>query len=189
MKTIDRILIKEEAVKIEAAKRSVQERCKKINSLSPVFEFESIEEFNNRTADPDRLVKMAMLKRPEIASLAKNISIDALTIPTDIKQAAQKLEAIKHQHGADLFNHLIFNGREWEVCTTALEDYFETQCRVYAVGQIQVKRYEAAKNLCSFLNEGKYGFGAFEKVDFHNVLIEWSLPANNWVPNVKWIVH
>ncbi len=188
MKKIERVLIHEDRKQIESAKQSAQARCKKINSLAPVFEFESAKEFTNRTADPDRLVKMAMLQRPELAKLAKNISIDALTIPTDIKQAGQNLDSIKRQYGTSLFDHLVFNGRDWEVSTTALEDYFETQCRVYAIGENQVKRHEAAKNLCEFLNSEKYGFGPFEKANFHNILIEWSLPENKWVPNVRWIV-
>lgn len=189
MKTIERVLIHEDLKKIELAKQSAQERCKKINSLAPVFEFESIKEFNNRTIDPDRLVKLAMLQRPEIAKLAENISIDSLKVPTDIKQAAQSLDSIKRQFGTSLFDHLFFDGKQWQIDSIEIENYFETQCRVYATGEKQIRKYEAAKTLADFLNEEGLGHeNPYTKHEYSNCMINWDLNSNGWTVNIRWIV-
>lgn len=130
-----------------------------------------------------------MLQRPELAKLAKNISIDSLKVPTDIKQAAQNLDSIKRQYGTSLFDHLVFDGKQWQVDSIEIENYFETQCRVYAIGEKQVKKYDAAKALVDYLNgEGLGHENPYTKHGYVNCMINWDLGSNGFTVNIHWIV-
>ncbi|MCE7863681.1 MAG: hypothetical protein DYG99_09075 [Bacteroidetes bacterium CHB5] len=186
MKTIEKILLSENTKAIEAANKSAKERSEKLNEIANVFEFESEKEFNQRTENLDRLVKAAMMQRPELKRLSETVQIDSIRVPNDIAEAKRKLLAIIETYD-DLFLHISFDGMQWVEDIDKLEGFAESQ-RLYAIGESQIKKYDAAKALCEFLNSEKLGWGSYEKIPFANIMIEWSLQSNCWIPSNRWIV-
>lgn len=186
METIERILLSENTKAIEAAHKSAKLKAEKLNEIAPIFEFETEEEFNQRTENLDRLVRSAMMARPELKTLSKTVMIESIRVPDDIAEARKKLVAIIQNHD-DLFANISHDGKQWIEDIDKLEAFEESQ-RVYAIGKNQIARYQAANSLCQFLNDHKLGFGPYEKGNFDNVMIEWDLSLNGWVPNIRWIV-
>lgn len=187
METINRILLTENTKAIEAAKKSAIERAEKLNAIADVFEFESEQEFNSRTENIDRLVKSAMMARPELKKLSNTINIDSIRVPNDIAEAKRKLLAIIETYD-DLFLNISFDGMQWVEDIDKLEGFAESQ-RLYAIGENQIKKYDAAKALCEFLNSEKLGWGSYEKIPFANIMIEWSLQNSCWIPSNRWVVN
>lgn len=185
MKTLNRILLSENTKAIEQATISANERAEKLNDIAPVFEFESEEEFNSRTENIDRLVKAAMMERPALKKLAQTVQVDAIKIPDDLAEAREKIISLIRKHD-DLFENISHDGKQWIADIDKLETFAESQ-RVFAEGEMQIQKLEGAKNLCEFLNKHKFGFATYEKGNYHNVLIEWSLQENCWVPSIHWI--
>lgn len=185
MKTQERILLSENTKAIEQATSSANERAEKLNDIAPIFEFESEEEFNSRTENIDRLVKAAMMARPALKKLAQTVQIDSIVTPPDILEAKQKIIALIKKHD-DLFAHISHDGARWGADIDKLETFAESQ-RIFAEGEMQIQKLEASMALCEFLNKNKLGFGSYEKGAYHNVLIEWSLKENCWIPSIRFI--
>lgn len=185
METLQRVLLSENKAKIAAAEQAAMNNAKRLNSISQIFEFETEEEFRTRTENLDRMVRSAMMRRPTFKSLSETVEFSAMKVPEDIAQARQTIEELLKTE--NLFAYISHDGKQWIEDIDKLEAFGESQ-RVYAVGKNQIERYEAANNLCKFLNDHKLGFGTYEKGSFHNILIEWSLQSNSWVPNIRWIV-
>lgn len=183
MKTQNRILLSENLKAINEAKRKAEFNAYQLNSISKVFEFESANEFAERTKDIEGMVKAAMLARPEIKKLSASFEFNSLKTPIDIAEAREVLEGLVKIEG--LFTNLTFNS-EWLPDQIALDSYSESQ-RMYATGKQQIEKYEAAKALCQFLNAGEYGFAIYQKGEYHNVMIEWSMQGN-WIVNNWWVV-
>lgn len=183
-KQLERILLSENTKAIEEAIISAKERASKLNEIAPVFEFETEEEFNQRTENIDRLVKSAMMARPDLKKLSQSVELNAIRVPSDILEVKQKLIALIQKHD-DLFENISYDGNQWVDDIDKLEAFTESN-RIYATGN-EITRYEGAKSLCSFLNDNKLGFGLFEKTMFHNAMIEWSIQENCWVVCIAWI--
>jgi hypothetical protein len=185
MKTLNRILLSENTKAIEQATSSADERAEKLNDIAPIFEFESEEEFNSRTENIDRLVKAAMLARPALKKLAQTVQVDALKIPEDLASARDKIISLIRKHD-DLFANISHDGKQWIADIDKLEAFAESQ-RIFAEGEKQIQKLEGAKNLCEFLNKHKFGFATYEKGNYHNVMIDWSLKESKWEPSIHWI--
>lgn len=183
---METILLSENTKSIEAATKSANERADKLNEISNIWEFESEEEFNQRTEDIDKLVKSAMMARPELRKLSLTVQFDSIRVPDDIAEARKKLLLLIN-HYDDLFANISHDGHQWIADIDKLEAFAESQ-RVYATGEKQIRRYEAATALVDFLNSGEYGYGPYQKGEFANVMINWDLNSNGWMPNIRWIV-
>ncbi len=189
MKTVNRVLLTENLKAIDQANFSAKERAAKLNTISPIFEFESEEEFNSRTANIEKLVRSAMMARPELKKLSETVEISAIKIPAEIILAKQKLISMIQTHD-DLFANISHDGHSWVADDDKLEKFAES-CRVFATGEKQIKRLEAATSLCEFLNDG-YGTSVHTKHLFHNQMLDWKIDPTDsakgkWVANINWI--
>lgn len=187
MKTqkIERVLLHEDTKKIEAAINSAKQRAEKLNDIANVFEFESEEEFNHRTENLDRLVKSAMLARPELKTLSKTVVFESIRVPDDIETARKKIETIIQAHD-NLFANISHDGKQWIEDIDKLEAFAES-CRVYATGPAQIEVYNAALAWCDLLNKFRFGFDHWNRGNFDSILIEWNLSTSSWMPNFKHI--
>lgn len=187
-KTINRILLSENQKEIIAANQSATTRAEQLNSIASIFYFESSAEFYSRVKNLERMVYTAILKRPAIKELSKNIELSAIKIPPDIAEGRNTIEALIKKYGDGVFTHLGFvdlAGR-WEVDQDQLHAYAESQ-RVYAETENEIQKYEGAKALCDFLNRLELGFENYAKGEFHNCLIHWDISLNKWEPSIHFI--
>lgn len=187
-KTLDRILLIEDSKTINAARTSATERAEKINSIASIFSFENYQEFENRTRNIDKMVEVAMLKIPSIKKLSQNVELSAIKVPPQITEAKTILEYLIRKFGNGVFTHLAYiplSGK-WEPDQDSLEAYANSQ-RVYAETEKEIEFYQASMALCEFLNKNKLGFGSYEKGAFHNLLNEWSISGNCWIPSIRFI--
>lgn len=184
-KSRERILLHEETKKIEAATKSAIDRAQKLNEISNVFEFESEEEFNQRTENIDRLVKSAMVAIPELKALSKTVLIESIRVPDHIVEARRKLEAIIQTHD-DLFVNISFDGKQWIEDIDKLERVKES-LRVYATGEKQIEIYNATVTWCDLLNKYEFGFQHWTKPDWYIKLIQWDIEKGCWQPDYNFI--
>lgn len=184
-KSRERILLHEDSKKIEAATKSAKLRAEKLNDIAKVFEFESEEEFNQRTENIDRLVKGAILAIPELKALSKTVLFESIRVPDQILEARRKLEAIIQTHD-DLFVNISHDGHQFIEDVDKLEAFAESQ-RLYATGPKQIEVYNVTVTWCNLLNKFGFGFDHWNRGNFDSVLIDWNLSKNSWVPNYKFI--
>jgi hypothetical protein len=187
METIlERVLLSEDSKKIKQAEQSAATRAEMLNEVAQILDIDSTSEI--MLEDVPELVENAMLDIPAIRKLSENVAMESIKVPANIAAAKATLEALIRKYGAGLFDHLAYIKLKgvFEVDNDSLEAYANSQ-RVYAETDKEIERYEGAQNLCEFLNRLKLGFGSYEKAQFHNSLIEWSLLENCWVPSIHFI--
>jgi len=186
METIlEPVLLSEDLKKIELAKQSSATRAERLNEVAQIFDIDSTSEL--MLEDVPELVENAMLDIPAIRKLSENVELSSMKVPVKISAARATLESLIKKYGAGLFDNLAYiKLKGFEVDNDSLEAYANSQ-RVYAETDKEIERYEGAQNLCEFLNRLKLGFGSYEKGAYHNVMIEWSLSENCWVPSIRFI--
>lgn len=162
MENQERILLHEETHNILLYKNEALGNLQRANAIYKLNPFTTSDELRQMVSNKYVVIKNKLLENKEIKKIDKAqdiMKMEHLKWPQHVKELSDLLESVR-QIEID-FTYLRFVDTGWQFDEEKFENYCDQALRVWAKTETELKKYDACKKLCDFLNELVNGNATF----------------------------